>query len=169
MNTKSRIGALLSGAAVLAGVAGLSVGPAPVSAAPGQSGATLFVIQDPAHTNNYRLAILGTYPMQQADAVGFINNINNGKCQGGMFYYIYGDDGDPQHIYTHYLPGAAVDGEGYLEATSEGLQYRREIALRKNFLNEDGDGEDEIYAQANFLDSDCNTRLQTTQVIRNSF
>jgi hypothetical protein len=169
MKTKSRIGALLSGAAVLTGVAGLSIGPAPVSAAPGQSGATLFVIQDPDHANNYKMAILGTYPMQQADAVGFINNINNGKCQGAMFYYIYGDDGDAQHIYTDYVPGAAVDGQGYLKATSEGLQYRREIALRKNFLNEDGDGEDEIYAQANFLDSDCVSRIQTSQVIRDNF
>jgi hypothetical protein len=169
MNTKSRIGALLSSAAVLAGAVGLTAGPAPASAAPAQSGATLFVIQDPVHPNNYRLAIMGTYPMQQADAVGFLNNINNGKCEGSMFYYLYGDDGDPQHIHTLHFPGAHEDGEGYLKATSEGLGYRREFALRKNFLNEDSDGQDEIYAQANFLDSDCNTRIQTTQVIRDSF
>lgn len=169
MTASKTIGTLIGAAASAAAAFGMTFGLAPASAAPAQSGAYLAIIQDPAHQNNYRLAIQGIIRMEQADAVGFINNINNGKCQGGMFYYVYGDDGDPQHIITKHFPGAREDAEGYLRATSEGLVYRREIALRKNFLNEDGDGVDEIYAQANFLDSDCAARIQTTQVISKNF
>jgi hypothetical protein len=163
------IATLIGAAAAAAAAVGLAVGPAPASAAPAQSGAYLAIIQDHAHQNNYRLAVQGIIRMQQSDAVGFINNINIGQCQGGMFYYVYGDDGDPQHIVTKHFPGALEDAEGYLRATSEGLVYRREIALRKNFLNEDSDGVDEIYVQANFLDSDCKARIQTSQVVSNNF
>ncbi|UUO00581.1 hypothetical protein M4D79_16990 [Mycolicibacterium novocastrense] len=160
---------LISGAA-LAAVIGATVGVAPVSATPGQTSATLFVVQDSVNAGNYRVAVVGRFPMPQADAVGFLNNLNNGDCDGHMNYYVYGDDpGDPDR-YIHHETATAVhdDANGYLKASSQGLEFRREILLRKNFLNEDSgalDDNDEVYAQAHFVDSDCKVRIQTTQVI----
>lgn len=169
MNTRKKLVSVISGAAMIATAFGAPASLVPASAAPGQSGATLFITQDQVTPTNYLLAVLGTFRMPEADAVGFLNNINNGRCEGGMFYHIIGDDGDPQYIVTKRFLGAHEDDQGYFKATSEGLVYRRQILLRKNFLNEDSDGEDEIYAQASFLDSDCKTRVQTTQVITNHF
>ena len=168
MNAREKFVTLMGGAAMVAGTVGMTAGLAPASAAPTPTGTHLAVVQDPEHRNNYRLAIVGFIRMQQADAVGFINNINNGQCKGAMVYYLYGDDDGPDHIHTVYRPGALVDNDGYLKATSEGLAYRVDFNLRKSFLNED-DGTDEIYAQANFLDSDCGSRLHTSQVISQSF
>ena len=174
MKTSTNVARLIGTAAAAAAAAGLTVGPAPVSAAPGQSGATLFIVQDSVSPGNYRLAILGRFPMPQADAVGFLNNISNGDCQGGMNYYVFGDDEgyNDRYIVMKSFPGVQVDDQGYLKATSQGLEYRREILLRKHFLNEDSgvlDDNDEIYAQAHFKDSDCKVRVQTTQVITNLF
>lgn len=171
MNARNKIGSVLGGAAVLAAIVGMTVGLAPALAAPAQSGAVLAIVQDHAHQNNYRLAINGIIRMEQADAVGFLNNLNNGQCgqYSGMIYRFYGDDGNPQYIHRSYFPGAQSDAEGYLKATSEGLVYRREITLRKNFLNEDPDGVDEIYAEAQFLDSDCVGRTQISQVVSQNF
>ena len=160
--------------AAAAATVGLTAGLAPAPAAPGQSGAMLFIVQDSVSPGNYRLAILGRIPMPQADAVGFLNNISNGDCQGGMNYYVFADDEgyNDRYIVMKPFPGVQVDDQGYLKATSQGLEYRREILLRKNLLNEDSgvlDDNDEIYAQAHFKDSDCKVRIQTTQVITNLF
>lgn len=171
MSTRTTLASMLSCAAVIVAVFGAVAGMAPVSAAPAPSGANLHMIQDPANQGNYLLAILGRFPMTQADAVGFLNNINNGNCEGGMFYHIRGDDegnNDPYVVTKRFL-GAHDDDQGYLKATSQGLEYRRQIPLRKNFLDEDRDGVDEIYAQASFLDSDCEIRLQTSQVLTGNF
>jgi hypothetical protein len=171
MNTRNKIGTLLGGAAIAATAIGLTAGLAPASAAPAQSGAVLAIVQDHAHQNNYRLAITGIIRMEQADAVGFLNNLNNGQCgkYGGMYYSIWADDGNVVQIHYAGFPGVQNDAGGYLKATSEGLVYRREITLRKNRLNEDTDGVDEIFAEANFLDSDCKSRRQTSQVISQYF
>lgn len=174
MSMLRKFPSLIAGAAVGLAAIGLTAGTTPASGAPGQNGATLFVTQDPVNAGNYLLAILGRFPMPEADAVGFINNISNGDCLGGMNYYIYGDDGGAPGRYIHFkpVPGAHVDEQGYLKATSQGLEYRTQIALRKNFLNEDSgvfDDNDEIYAQAHFKDSDCKIRIQTSQVITRLF
>lgn len=166
---------MTSGAAAVATAFGLLTGPAPALAAPGQTGATLHIIQDPQNQGNYLLAILGRFPMPQADAVGFLNNINNGDCQGGMNYYVFGDDGGREDArYIHFKPvlGAHNNPDGYLKASSQGLEYRTQILLRKSLLNEDSgvlDDNDEIYAQAHFKDSDCKIRIQTSQVITGLF
>ncbi len=103
----------------------------------------LFIVQDSVSPGNYRLAILGgRIPMPQADAVGFLNNISNGDCQGGMNYYVFADDEgyNDRYIVMKPFPGVQVDDQGYLKATSQGLEYRREILLRKNLLDEDSGG-----------------------------
>ncbi|MGV0716677.1 hypothetical protein ABQE93_14845 [Mycolicibacterium sp. XJ662] len=175
MNARKTVAWMTSGAAAVGTAFGLMSGPAPALAAPGPTGATLHIIQDPQNQGNYLLAILGRFAMPQADAVGFLNNINNGDCQGGMNYYVFGDDeGNEDARYIHFKPvlGAHNNPDGYLKATSQGLEYRTQIQLRKSFLNEDSgvlDDNDEIYAQAHFKDSDCNIRIQTSQVITRLF
>ncbi|MGV0834750.1 hypothetical protein [Mycolicibacterium thermoresistibile] len=139
MTTRQRLMPMITGAAMAATVFGATLGVAPASAAPGQTSATLFIIQDPQNAGNYRIAVVGRFPMLQADAVGFLNNINNGDCEGRMLYYIYGDDpGEVDPLLHHnVVPGAPDDAQGYLKASSQGLEFRRDLALRKNFLDEE--------------------------------
>lgn len=169
MKARWKLASLMGGAVMIATAIGLTAGVAPASAAPKQVGATLHIVQDVQHSNNWRLTSVGVYPMSQADAQGFLNNMNNGKCRGALYYHVYGDDGSPQHIFsTRPFYSAHADAEGFLRATPQGLEYRREITLRKSKLNEDDgvfDKTDEIYTQVNFLDSDCKSRFHTSQVI----
>jgi hypothetical protein len=168
MNARKKVASAMGYAAMVAAT-GLSIGLAPASAAPEQSpGSLLYIYQDPVNDGNYRMSIKGVYPMQQADAVGFITHISEKGC-GGMHYLIYGDDGDPQYIYDRNFPGAQVDKEGYLRATPQGLEYLREIVLRKSFLNEDNNGVDEIYARVRFVDGDCVSRNQVTHPVHGDF
>jgi hypothetical protein len=72
MKTRKTITALMGGAATIAAVVGMTAGLAPAAAAPAQSGATVYVYEDPKNPNNYRVSIKGVFPMQQPDAVGFL-------------------------------------------------------------------------------------------------
>lgn len=178
MNVRFSTGALLSGAAALAGVVGLTVGPAPAYAAPAQSGATIYIYEDPKNADNYRVSIKGVFPMQQPDAVGFLVHVNDGNYPGGpgpggMIYHLVGDDdrswpGDSDITGSVFIPGAQTDSEGYLRAGPEGLEYLREISVPKGKFNED-DGvfndEDEIYAVAMFRDGDGGERHQFSQKV----
>jgi hypothetical protein len=182
MNTRKTIAALMGGAATLAAVVGLTAGAAPASAAPAQSGATMYVYEDPKNPNNFRVSIKGVFPMQQPDAAGFLVHVNDGNYpggpgQGGMIYHLVGDDdrgfpGDATLIPSTFVPGAQVDVEGYLRAGPEGLEYLREISVPKGEFNED-DGVfnegDEIYAVADFRDGDGGHRRQVSQKIVRNF
>jgi hypothetical protein len=176
MSTRNKTGSVMGGAAVIAAVVGLTAGLAPAAAAPPQSGAFLAVGDDAANPLTYRLVVIGTFPMQQADAVGFINNINTGKQPGGIDYYIYADDSGPVRgpnwnttLFYRFYPGAGSDPDGYLRATSEGLTYQRYISVPRGDLNEDGDGEDEIFARVIFRDADGVARTQYSQKVVRSF
>jgi hypothetical protein len=178
MNTRKTIAAVMGGAAALAAVVGLTAGAAPASAAPAQSGATMYVYEDPKNPNNFRVSIKGVFPMQQPDAAGFLVHVNDGNYPGGpgpggMIYHIAGDDdrswpGDSDITSSVFVPGAQTDSEGYLRAGPGGLEYLREISVPKGNFNED-DGvfneEDEIYAVAVFRDGDGGSRLQFSQKI----
>jgi hypothetical protein len=169
--------ALIGAASVMAGAVGLTTGVVPAAASPAQSGATLYVNEDAANHNNYRLAIKGVFPMLQADAVGYLVHVNDGNYpggpgQGGMIYYLEGDDGNgfpgDESLSSNFLPGTQTGGEGYLRAGPEGIEYLREISVPKNKLDEDGgpiNEEDEIYAVAIFRDGDGGERIQYSQKI----
>jgi hypothetical protein len=74
---------LVAAAALAATTLGLTVGLAPASAAPTQTpGTTLAVTADPANPGYYRLAVKGTFPMNEHDAHGFINNLEPGESPG---------------------------------------------------------------------------------------
>jgi hypothetical protein len=169
MNNRNTIGALIGGAAMAAAAMGLTAGLAPATAAP--AGARLSVF--PVNTEIHRVTIEGVFPMQQADAVGFINNINTGAVPGEMSYAIYGDD--PTGISNrgvHRFPGAGVQEMGHLIATPEGLHYLRILELPRGVLNEDDnafDNEDEIYVRAMFVDADGGTRAQISNVVTANF
>jgi hypothetical protein len=168
---------LIGAASVIAGAVGLTAGVAPAAASPAQSGATLYVNEDAANHNNYRLAIKGVFPMLQADAVGYLVHVNDGNYpggpgQGGMSYLLQGDDGNgfpgDKNLSSHFFPGTQTGGEGYLRAGPEGIEYLREISVPKNKLDEDTgpiNEEDEIYAVATFRDGDGGGRIQYSQKI----
>jgi len=176
MNTRKKIGSLMGGVATIAAVVGLTAGLAPAAAAPAQSGATLYVCQDVNNPDNYRMTIKGVFPMQQADAVGFLVHVNDGQHSGngpgGMIYHLEADDGNgwpgDQGIAGGFFPGAQVDAEGYVKAGPGGLEYLREISIPRNEFDEDGgpiNEEDEIYAVAAFRDGDGGERHQFSQKI----
>jgi hypothetical protein len=171
MNTYKRVATLIGGAAMAAAVAGLTAGLAPATAAPPHPAGKLFVY--PVHTETHRVTIEGVFPMSQADAVGFINNINTGARPGGMSYAIYGDD--PTGISrrgVYEFPGAGVEEMGHLIATPEGLHYLRILEVPRGVLNEDDnpfDNEDEIYVRAIFTDADGGGRPQSTNVVTANF
>ncbi len=177
MNARKKMTALLGGVVMISTVVGLTNGVAPALASPAQSGASLSVNEDPGNHANYRLAIKGVFPMEQADAVGYLIHINDGirpggPGQGGMIYHLEADDGNgwpgDQSIANPFFPGTQTDGEGYLRATPEGIEYLREISVPKKALDEDNgpiNEEDEIYAVATFRDGDGGERSQISQKI----
>jgi hypothetical protein len=179
MNTSKKIASRLSGAAVGAAVVGLTIGVGVAAAYSGQTdGATLYVCPDLQNPTNVRLTVKGVFPMQQADAVGFITHLNDGNHPGGpgpggMIYHIEGDDGGDglmgRSILNPFFPGTNYEA-GYLRAGPGGLEYLKEILVRRSLLDEDGGGdEDEVFAWVTFRDGDGGSRIQSTQEIKHHF
>ncbi|RPA12655.1 hypothetical protein [Gordonia sp. OPL2] len=140
------------------------------SAAPARTpGATLSIVdQNVTGAGKNRIIIYGLYPMQRADAVGFVTHINDRGC-GGMHYIVLGDDGKEQYLYDRNFPGTSVGTEGFLRASDRGLEYLREIVVPSRVLDEDRDGRDEIFVRVRFVDGDCAPRVQTTNVVTGTF
>jgi hypothetical protein len=173
---KKHIALLLGGAELLAAaMVGLIAGTPPASAAPTQSGANLFVAQDPANPGQLLVSVHGTFPMNGYDAHGFINNLNTGSVPGGMRYEIFGDDdgsGDRTVTLNRWFGGASSSGEGHLYATDTGIHYRRQYTVPKADLNEDDafyNDIDEVYARATFVDGDGVNRHQISNVVTQQF
>jgi hypothetical protein len=175
MTTFKNIGTLIGAIAAAAAAVGLTVGLAPASAAPTQSGANLAIYPDTATPGNYRVRVSGVFRMSEHDAHGFINNINTGERPGGMRYIYNGDDPgqhDPNVAGSGWYPGAGAHHGGYLRAESDGIHYYQEISVPKGQLNEDPnyfDDNDEIYVEAVFVDADGVGRTQVSNVITNLF
>jgi len=168
-HTKIGVGAV----AVALGI-GAAVTPTPAVAAPAESGARMFVYTDPADPKNTRVTIEGVYPMLQADAVGYLNNIYTGKQPGGMEYRVVADDngeGDTGRV-TRWIAGNG-SFDGYrLEATPEGIHHMFIFYVPTSLLNEDDsftDGDDELYAKATFVDADGGRRTQISNVVNGRF
>lgn len=158
------------GASLLATI-GMTAATAPAAAAPAPSpGAHLSIVaRDIVNPAYSRVMVDGVFPMQEADAVGFLTHLrDNGQVCGTMHYVILGDDGNEQYLFdSNYR--STDDIEGYLKASPRGLEYRREIVVPRATLNEDKDGADEIFVRAQFLDADCGSRIQTTHVATGDF
>jgi hypothetical protein len=168
MNKRNKMGSVLGGAAVIAGIVSMTAGIAPASAAPAPSGATLSVVNDIVDSAYIRLIISGLHRMEEPDAVGFITHLMDNGC-GGMNYAVYADDGTHKILLDRTFPGTSKGVEGDLWASRRGLEYRRELTVPKGFLNENLDGVDRIYVRAIFKDGDCAQRIQITNVAEGDY
>jgi hypothetical protein len=168
MNTVGRLTAI----AVALGV-GLALASTPATAAPTASGARLSIYTDPATPKTSRVTIDGLFPMSEADAVGFLNNIYTGAQPGGMEYRIFRDDnGDESGGRTYWIAGNGSFDGYHLMATREGIHHLFIINESNDFLNEDDsvlDDDDEIYVQATFVDADGGRRSQISNVVTGRF
>ena len=107
--------------------------------------------------------------MDEYSAHGYINNLNTGVRPGGIMYTLFGDDGNRQQLAQHWFPGADAGGQGYLRAESDGIHYGRELSLRKEIVDEDSDGTDELFAEAYFVDGDGGARRAYSNVVSGTF
>lgn len=170
MTVRRKITSTIGAATMTVAALGMTAGLAPASAAPAQTaGATLTIVDQNITGAGYNRVILyGVYPMQEPDAVGFITHLNDNGC-GGMHYTVLGDDGNEQYLYDRNFPGTSESVEGFLRASSRGLEYRREFLVPATVLNEDKDGTDEVFVRARFVDGDCASRIQNTNVVKGNF
>jgi hypothetical protein len=171
MSSTRTLGRLTAIAVVLG--AGLAVAAVPAAAAPAASGARLSIYSDPATPKTSRVTIDGTFPMSEADAVGFLNNIYTGAQPGGMEYQIIRDDnGDEAGGKTYWIAGNGSFDGYHLMATREGIHHLFIINESHDFLNEDSgtfDDIDEIYVKATFVDADGGRRSQISNVVPGHF
>ena len=114
-----------------------------------------------------RVIVQGVYPMQKPDAVGYPNNLTAG-C-GGLHYIVWGDDGNEQYLFDRNYPGVHNDIDGFVRATDRGLEYLQQFIIPASVLNEDQDGTDEVFVRARFVDGDCGSGVQNTNVVEGSF
>jgi len=168
MSTRKTITTLVGGVAMVATVFGMTTGLAPASAAPSQSpGSTLNIVdQNFTGPGKNRVIVYGVYPMQKPDAVGYLNNLT--AC-GGMHYIVWGDDGNEQYLFDRNYPGVHDDVDGFVRATDRGLEYLQQFVVPASVLDEDKDGTDEVFVRARFVDGDCGSRIQNTNVVMGNF
>lgn len=154
------------GAVAMALGMGLGLASTPASAAPTPSGATIYVYRDPDNPNFTQVSMEGLFPMSQADAQGYLDNINTGRETGGMEYIVYGDDeGDRDPVRERaWAPGTDRIPGYTIRATPQGLYHMLTVNLPNGDFNED-DGEDEIYFKATFVDADGGRRTQYSNMI----
>lgn len=67
------------------------------------------------------------------------------------------------------FPGTSESVEGFLRASNRGLEYRRGFLVPAAVLDEDKDGTDEVFVRARFVDGDCASRIQSTNVVKGNF
>jgi hypothetical protein len=177
MNTQT-LATKLGGAAVVGTALGLTVGIGFAAAAPSQTdGAMLYICQDIGTPSMYRISVKGTYPMDSADATGYLIHMNEGAQPGGLIVELKADDegNNDRLIGDGFYPTTATTSEGYLRSVPGGLEYRREMAVPRPNFNEDyaqpgsDDDTDEVYAVVTFRDGDGGLRPAVTQSITRNF
>jgi hypothetical protein len=83
-----------------------------------------------------------------------------------MHYIVWGDDGNEQYLFDRNYPGVHNDIDGFVRATDRGLEYLRQFVVPSSVLNEDNDGIDGVFVRARFVDGDCGSRVQNTNVVK---
>ncbi len=164
-----RTGQVLAATAIAAGLAaGLAATPASAGPMP-KSKLTI----TPVSSTQYRVSIVGVFPMTQADAQGYLNNMGS---QGGMRFNIRGDDFNeegPRFSQRFYgLTANNSPTDAALHATPEGLRFARSLIVNRSVLNEDVgpiDFTDEIYVAAQFIDGDNGERPSRSNVVSGNF
>jgi len=74
-----------------------------------------------------------------------------------------------QYLFDRNYPGVHDDIDGFIRATDRGLEYLQQFVVPANVLNEDTDGTDEVFVRARFVDGDCGSRIQDTNVVKGDF
>lgn len=160
-----RIGSVVTTAAITVGLAA-GIAATPASAAAPKPEAKLSISQ--IGQSQYKVSITGVYPMRQADAQGYINNMGT---RGAMSYGIWGEEpGLDEQRWGDNLIGAAANNtpDSALHATPEGLRFHHTVVVSRSVLNEDTgwfDNHDEIYADAVFIDGDGGQRPARSKTI----
>lgn len=169
MNARKKFAGLMGGAAMIVAAFGMTAGLTPAAAAPSQSPGSQLTIVDQNITGAgfNRVIVQGVYPMQKPDAVGYLNNLSAG-C-GGMHYIVWGDDGNEQYLFDRNYPGVHEDIDGFVRASDRGLEYLQQFTVPASVLDEDKDGTDEVFVRARFVDGDCGSRVQNTNVVKGNF
>jgi hypothetical protein len=162
------------GAVAVALGMGIAAASAPAMAAPTASGGHMYVYIDPATPKTTRVTVEGVFPMSEADAVGYLNNIYTGKEPGGMEYRIFADDnGDGDRTIVYRWVAGSGSFPGYaIGASPDGLGHSFVFNVSSDVFNEDDgpfDFDDEIYAEATFVDADGGRRSQISNVISAQF
>jgi hypothetical protein len=150
---------------------GLTAGLAAPASAATPPRAKIAITQVPG-TEQFKVSIVGVYPMTQADAQGYLNNMG----EGGMEFRIWGHDpnGDlPRFSRRFYgLTANNTPTTAALHATADGLRYARTVVVNRGTLNEDDDWTDhvdEIYVIAKFIDGDGGIRTAKSNVFSGWF
>ena len=52
---------------------------------------------------------------------------------------------------------------------TEACEYLQQFIVPASVLNEDQDGTDEVFVRARFVDGDCGSRVQNTNVVKGNF
>jgi len=86
-----------------------------------------------------------------------------------MHYIVWGDDGNEQYLFDRNYPGVHEDIDGFIRASDRGLEYLQQFVVPASVLNEDTDGTDEVFVRARFVDGDCGSRVQNTNVVKGNF
>ena len=169
MKTRKKITSLLGGAAMVAAVAGMTAG---TGARFGCALAVTRIASDHRRPEHHRRRLepgdrAGRVSDAEARRCGYLNNLSAG-C-GGMHYIVWGDDGGEQYLFDRNYPGVHDDVDGFVRATDRGLEYLQQFVVPASVLNEDTDGTDEVFARARFVDGDCGSRVQNTNVVKGNF
>jgi len=167
--TYSKRASLFGAAAAAAAVIGMTGGLGTAAAAPSQSPGTVLTIVDQNVTGAgfNRVIVRGVYPMENPDAVGYLNNLTAG-C-GGMHYVVWGDDPNEQYLFDRNYPGVHDDIDGFIRATDRDLEFLQQFVVPASVLDEDKDGTDEVFVRARFVDGDCGGRVHNTNVVTGTF
>jgi hypothetical protein len=56
--------------------------------------------------------------------------------------------------------------DGFVRATDRGLEYLQQFIVPASVLNEDQDGTNEVFVRGRFVDGDCGSRVQNTNVVK---
>ena len=103
--------------------------------------------------------------MEKPDAVGYLNNLTG--C-GGMHYIVWGDDGKEQYLFDRNYPGVHDDIDGFVRATDRGLEYLQQFECLRASSTRTRTAPTRCSSGA-FVDGDCGSRIQNTNVVKGSF
>ncbi len=115
------------------------------------------------------MLLYGVFPMQEPDAVGLHHPPHGQRLWRDALHRPGSTTAKSSTLFDRNFPGTSEGIEGLLRASNRGLEYRREFVVPSTVLDEDKDGTDEVFVRARFVDGDCVSRVQNTNVVKGNF